>query len=166
MIREIVKYPDKKLFQMSIEVKEINEKIKTLIKDLTETMYADTGLGISAIQVGQPERIFIVDGKVINQEEPLIFINPKITKYGDEKITEQEGCLSFDNIFINIKRSKEIKIEYQKESGELAVLEAKDLLARVIQHEYDHLNGKLLIDHASFILKKSIARKMVQGSGS
>lgn len=162
MIREIVKYPDKRLFQTSKDIKEINEEILNLITDLRDTMYGESGLGISAIQIGYNEKIFLVDGKLVNQEEPLVFINPKITFYSEEKTTEQEGCLSFDNIFINVRRSKEIKIEFMKETGELCVLEAKDLLARVIQHETDHVHGKLLIDHASFILKKSIRNKLIK----
>lgn len=159
MIRQIVKYPNKILFEKSKTINEVNDKVLSLIKDMTETMYAENGLGISAIQIGEPVCLFLIDGKLVNQETPLVFINPQIIEYSNEKTIEQEGCLSFTDIFLNVKRSTKIKIEYINEKEQVCFLEAEGLLARAIQHENDHLIGKLLIDYASFVLKRSINNK-------
>lgn len=158
MLKEIVKYPNKKLTQPTEYVKEINKDILTLIDDLIYTMYAENGLGISAPQIGRKEKIFVVDNRFLDHPEPVVFINPTITRYGQEKEIGKEGCLSYPLLFVDVKRSKEIDVMFQNKEGENLLLTAKGLLARVIQHEHDHLIGKTLIDHASFLVKRSINR--------
>jgi peptide deformylase len=145
MILEIRKYPDPVLREKSREVTEINDKIRELIKDMFETMYANQGIGLSAPQVGVLKRLAVVDigdGK-------RVFINPKIIKKKGRMISE-EGCLSVPGAFVEIKRSKEITVEALNEKGEKFRVEADKLLSRCLQQEIDHLNGFLIIDRINF----------------
>ncbi len=154
MIRQILKYPDPVLKKKSEEVTEITDEIKRLAQDLKETMFARQGIGLAAPQVGIPKRIIVVQEKT-----PLVFINPKIVKKSSETTLEQEGCLSFPGIFLKIKRANEIEIKALNEEGAKISFKSEGLMARVFQHEIDHLDGVLCIDRLSFWQKLKLKLK-------
>lgn len=148
-IKKILPYGTPLLRQKSKEVLKINKKIRALINDLLETMYANNGVGLAAPQIGEEYRVFVVDTSTGNEPlNPLIFINPKIIKK-DGAIIEQEGCLSFPQVYTDVKRYKNITVKAINMQGKPFIMEAKEgsLLARAIQHENDHLDGILFIDH-------------------
>ncbi len=149
-IRKVVKYGTPSLREPSKEVHKVSQKIKVLVDDLLDTMYAQNGVGLAAPQVGENLRIFVID--VSTNDEPLhpiVFINPKIIKKSGAVISH-EGCLSFPEAFTDVRRYANVMIKAIDRNGRPFVLEAKDgtLLARCIQHEFDHLNGVLFIDHS------------------
>ncbi len=149
-IKKVLKYGTPSLRQPSKEVHKVSKKIKDLVKDLLETMYAQNGVGLAAPQIGENYRIFVID--VSSGDEPLnpmVFINPKIIKKSGAFISS-EGCLSFPEVFTEVRRYKNVTIKAQDSKGRSFVLNADGgtLLTRAIQHEYDHLDGVLFIDHA------------------
>ena len=148
-IRKILHYGEPSLREVSKEVHKVSKKITDLVKDMLDTMYAQNGVGLAAPQIGENVRVFVID--VSSNDEPLnpiVFINPKIIKKSGA-IKSNEGCLSFPEAYTDVKRYKNIMIKATNEHGKPFVLEAKDgtLLARAIQHEFDHLDGILFIDH-------------------
>lgn len=145
-ILDIKKYPDSILKKKSLEVGEIDDNTKTLIGDMIETMEKAKGLGLAAPQVGVLKRIIIVR----TEKEPLPFINPKILKMSREKEKKEEGCLSLPGLRLEIKRSKWVEVEAINENKEKVQISADGLVARIFQHEIDHLNGVLFVDRLSF----------------
>ena len=149
-ILEIKKFKDPVLRKRSKKIRKVNDKIKKLIVDMAQTMEQGQGIGLAAPQVGVLKRIIVVKADLKGQRI-LALINPKIVKKGREKEKEEEGCLSFPGIFLEIKRAKEIKVKAMNIKGEKVKLKAKGILARVIQHEIDHLNGVLFYNRLSLI---------------
>ena len=148
-VRKVVKYGTPSLREPSKEVHKVSQKIKVLVDDLLDTMYAQNGVGLAAPQVGENYRIFVIDVSTGDQPlNPMVFINPKIIKKSGAVISH-EGCLSFPEAFTDVKRYANVMIKAMDRNGRSFVLEATDgtLLARCIQHEFDHLNGILFIDH-------------------
>ena len=148
-IRKVVKYGTPSLREPSKEVHKVSQKIKVLVDDLLDTMYAQNGVGLAAPQVGENVRVFVIDVSTGNEPlKPMVFINPKIIKKSGAVIS-REGCLSFPEAFTDVKRYANVMVKAMDRNGRSFVLEAKDgtLLARCIQHEFDHLNGVLFIDH-------------------
>ncbi len=149
-VRKIVEYGTPSLREPSKEVHKVSSKIKTLIKDMLDTMYVNNGVGLAAPQVGENLRIFVID--VSTNDEPLnpmVFINPKIIKKSG-LMKGDEGCLSFPQAYTEVWRYKKVMVKALDRNGRSFVLEADgDLLARAIQHEYDHLDGILFVDHAT-----------------
>lgn len=148
-ILKIVEYGSPILREKSKEVTKISKKIKTLINDMLETMYHANGVGLAAVQVGELLRIFVIDVSDPNGPiNPQIFINPKIIKKSGA-MNSYEGCLSFPKAYTDVRRYKNILVKALDINGRPFVKEARDgeLLARAIQHEFDHLDGKLFIDH-------------------
>jgi len=166
MNKEIVKYPNPILRKKSEEVKEVTEDIKKLGQEMIQTMMEKDGLGLAAPQVGELKRIIVVypirerslEEKA--KKTPQVFINPKIIKKSRETIIDEEGCLSLPGLFLKIKRAKEVEIEALNERGEKIKIKAEDLLARVFQHEIDHLDGILFIDRLSFWQKLKFKAKI------
>ena len=149
-ILKILQYGDERLRQKCREVSKVSKKIKALAQDMIDTMYVNNGVGLAAPQVGENLRMFVID--VSTDDEPLnpiVFINPKIIKKSGA-IKSNEGCLSFPKAYVDVRRYKNIMVKALDIKGRPFVLEAKDgeLLARAIQHEYDHLEGILFIDHS------------------
>ena len=149
-IKKVLRYGEKSLREPSKEVHKVSQKIKVLVDDMLDTMYAQNGVGLAAPQVGENYRIFVID--VSTNDEPLspmVFINPKIIKKSGACISH-EGCLSFPEAFTDVRRYANVMVKAMDRNGRSFVLEAKDgtLLARAIQHEFDHLNGVLFIDHS------------------
>lgn len=166
-IKKIVVYGDETLRKPSKEVHKVSAKIQKLIKDMKDTMYANNGVGLAAPQIGKNLRIFIID--VADPEDPpelIVFVNPKII-YKSGAINSNEGCLSFPQAYIDVRRYANVKVKAQNEKGKSFVLEAEGgtLLARAIQHEMDHLDGKLFIDHARnrFEADKELSQKGLPG---
>lgn len=148
-IRKILHYGEPSLREPSKEVHKVSKKITELVQDLLDTMYAKNGVGLAAPQIGENVRVFVIDVST-NKEplNPMVFINPKIIKKSGA-IKSNEGCLSFPEAYTDVRRYKNVMLKALNEHGKSFVLEAKDgtLLARAIQHENDHLDGVLFIDH-------------------
>ena len=148
-VRKIVKYGTPSLREKSKDVYKISKKIQQLVDDLYDTMYATNGVGLAAPQVGENVRVFVVDvGTDPKTMNPITFINPKIIKK-EGAVNSYEGCLSFPDVYTNVRRYSYVKIKALNIKGRPFVMEVKDgtLLARAIQHEFDHLDGILFIDH-------------------
>ena len=160
-IKPIITVPDETLKKISEPVHKIGINEKKLINDLFETMYESKGIGLAAVQVGILKRILVID--VSNKDEkkkPLTFINPTIRKISDETSTYEEGCLSIPDTFIEIERPKTCEIEYIDIDGKMRVLNCDGLLATCIQHEINHLDGKLIIDNLSKLKRDMIVKKI------
>lgn len=148
-VKRVLQYGEKSLREPSKEVHKVSKKIQELVKDLLETMYAKNGVGLAAPQIGVNLRVFVID--VSKNDEPLnpmVFINPKIIKKTGATVA-QEGCISFPEAYTDVKRYANVMVKALDKHGRPFVLEAKDgeLLSRAIQHENDHLDGILFIDH-------------------
>jgi peptide deformylase len=162
-VLEVVKYPDPRLREETFVVAEITEDIHQLVRDLTDTMYSLNAAGIAAIQVGRLERIFLIDGKVATGSEaadPQVFINPEVVETGKGLIISEEGCLSFPDVYVDVKRPRWAKVRAQNLAGEWFEAEGDGLYGRALQHEHDHLTGKLMIDLVGMVKKEMIKRKM------
>jgi len=157
MILDILKYPDKRLRMVAKEVDAVNTEIKKQVKDMFETMYEAPGIGLAATQVNFHKRIIVID---ISDEcnQPLCLINPKIIEKNGE-IEWEEGCLSVPNYYESVKRANEIKVSALNQLGELYEINASEMLAVCIQHEMDHLNGILFVDHLSKLKQKRLKKK-------
>ncbi len=154
-ILKIVQYGNESLRQKSKEISKISKKIKILAENMIDTMYANNGVGLAAPQVGENIRMFVIDVSLDNEPyNPIVFINPKIIKK-EGASHEKEGCLSFPNAFVDVRRYSYVKIKALDIHGKPFVIEAKDgsLLSRCIQHEFDHLEGILFIDHSRNIFE-------------
>jgi len=162
-IRPILIAPDKRLKLRSNPVETVDDEIRALLDDLLETMYGDNGLGLAAIQIGVPKRAIVID--VHGQDDPpaaLKLVNPEIVWFSPERMFYEEGCLSFPEYFANIERATEVRVHYLDETGDAREIEAKETLAVCLQHEVDHLDGKLFVDHLSLVKRGIILRKMAK----
>ena len=162
-VRSIVRFPDPRLRQRSVEVGEIDDDVRQLVADMAETMVDANGAGLAAIQVGSPLRLFIVEGHVAGGAEdapPRVFINPELVEISDEYQTGDEGCLSFPDIFVPVKRGMRAKVRARDLEGNVFEIEGEALFARALQHETDHLNGRLLIDQVGPVKREIIKRKL------
>lgn len=156
----ILHYPNPRLLEQSIDVDEVTEDVKQFVGDMFETMYEAQGIGLAAPQVDVRKRIIVID---ISEErnEPLCLINPKITRK-EGRFTYKEGCLSVPDIFETVERAQKITLTALDGEGEPLQMEAEDLLAVCIQHEIDHLDGKLFIDYLSTLKKDRIKKKLLK----
>ena len=148
-IKKVVKYGTPSLREPSKEVHKVSQKIKVLVDDLLDTMYSQNGVGLAAPQIGENLRVFVIDVSTGDEPlNPITFINPKIIKKSGAVISN-EGCLSFPEAYTDVRRYKNVLVKALDAHGRPFTLDAKDgcLLARAIQHEFDHLDGILFIDH-------------------
>lgn len=167
MVREIVVYPDKRLKLVSKPVESFDEELHTLLDDMYDTMRAKNGVGLAAIQVGVDKRVLIINIPLENipegedeqpRENTLEMINPAIIeKDGSTKF--QEGCLSVPGIYEEVERAKHVKIEYCDRHGEKHMIEDDDFLAIAMQHEMDHLEGKVFIEKLSYMKRKKFEKE-------
>tara|TARA_B100000989_G_scaffold237025_1_gene183931 strand:+ start:1984 stop:2508 length:525 start_codon:yes stop_codon:yes gene_type:complete len=160
-VKEIITIPNEILKKVSKPIEKVGINEKKLIKDLLETMYHFNGIGLAAIQVGIPKRVLVVD--VSNKDEkkkPMVLINPVIKRLSNDTSVYEEGCLSIPETFIEIERPKICEIEYINEKGLKKDLKCSGLLSTCIQHEINHLDGKLIIDHLSKLKKDFIIKKI------
>jgi len=157
-ILTILAFPDKRLRTVASEVSQVDDNIRTLVDDMLETMYAAKGVGLAATQVNVHKRIIVMDISE-DKSEPICLINPQIIeKNGTEE--SEEGCLSVPGFFEKVTRAEHIKVRALGRDGEAFELEASDLLAVCIQHEIDHLEGKLFVDYLSAFKRGRIKSKL------
>ena len=160
-IKDIITVPDETLKKISKPVEKVGENEKKLINDLFETMYNSNGIGLAAVQVGILRRILVIDvSNKDEKKEPLSFINPIIKKVSDNTSIYEEGCLSIPDTFIEIERPKICEVEYIDIDGRVKDLKCDGLLSTCLQHEINHLDGKLIIDHLSKLKKDFIIKKI------
>lgn len=162
-VRPIVVWPDGRLREPTTEVGAITDDIKALYQDLVDTMYALNGLGIAAIQIGDPTKMFLVEATLAGKGEddlPVAFINPEVIWTSDETDRGEEGCLSFPGIFVPVERPLRAKVRALGLDGEIFEFEGEGLLARCLLHEFDHLTGKLLVDFVGPLKRQMIRRKL------
>ena len=160
-IREILTEPNKILRQISKPVKKVTKEEQTLMDNMMETMYNANGIGLAAIQIGVPKRIIVMDiSKKDQGKNPMYFVNPVIINKNKELSTYEEGCLSVPNQFAEVDRPATCEVEYLDYHGKKKILKAVGLLATCIQHEMDHLEGILFIDHLSKLKKSLIIKKL------
>ncbi len=158
--KQILTIPDPLLRKVSEPVTSVNTEVKNLMDDMLETMYAAPGIGLAAVQVGVLKRIIVIDlSKDGQKKDPLFIVNPQITFKSDELISYEEGCLSIPNQFAEVKRPSSCKVNFLDYNGKKRQINADGLLATCVQHEVDHLNGVLFIDHLSKLKKDIIIKK-------
>ena len=167
-VRPILTAPDPRLKAVSTEVEKVDADIRKLAQDMADSMYAADGIGLAAVQIGVPKRIIVMD---LNQKEGdqkagkkdwRVFINPKITWASEEMATYEEGCLSVPEIYDDVDRQARIKAEYLDLDGKRIEIEADGMLATCLQHEMDHLEGVLFIDHLSRLKRAMLLKKLTK----
>ncbi len=156
----ILRYPDPRLYKKAATVREFDPKLRTLVKDMAQTMYAAPGIGLAATQVNVHKRVIVIDVSDAH-DQLLVFVNPEIVlregiQYRDE------GCLSVPGIYEPVERAQRISVKADDVHGKLFTLNAEDLLAVCIQHEMDHLEGKVFLDHLSSLKRTRIRSKMLK----
>lgn len=160
-IREILTAPDPRLREVSKPVAKVTDEIRALMDDMLETMYEAPGIGLAAVQVGAPLRIVVMDLAGEDEEpEPRYFINPEIADPSEDLTVYEEGCLSVPEFFEEVERPSRCRVKYLDYDGKPQVLDAEGLLATCIQHEMDHLEGILFIDHLSRLKRERILKKL------
>jgi peptide deformylase len=164
-LRDIIILPDKRLRKVSKPVARIDEDIRALVADMFETMYDAPGIGLAAIQLGVPARVVTMDlSRKEDHNEPTVFINPEIVWSSEERSVYEEGCLSIPDIHEDVERPARVKVRYLDLDGTLMEAEAEGLFATCIQHEVDHLNGVLFIDHISKLKRDRIVKKFTKAA--
>jgi peptide deformylase len=166
--RPIIKLPDPILRTQSSAVEQVDDDMRRLIDDMLETMYEAPGIGLAAIQVAVPKRLLVLDVTDKDEERnPIAMINPEILRLGDESRIYEEGCLSIPDVLVDIERPSTVTVRYIDREGKQQELNADGLLATAIQHEMDHLDGKLIIDFLSRLKRDMVVRrfkKQVRGA--
>jgi peptide deformylase len=162
-IRDILILPDKRLRLVSEPVAKIDAATRRLVEDMFETMYEAPGIGLAAIQIGEPRRIVTMDlAKKDEPKQPQVFINPELIDSSADKNTHEEGCLSIPEYYEEVERPAQVKFRYLDLDGKPHEMEAGGLLATCIQHEIDHLNGVLFIDHISKLKRDRVIKKFTK----
>lgn len=162
-LRDVVIWPDPRLRQPSEAVTDFGVALRALYQDLVDSMYAERGLGIAALQLGDARRVFIVEPELAgrSKDDPAVaFVNPEITWTSDEMQKSDEGCLSFPDIYIQVERPMRARVRAQDLDGTWFEMEGEGLLARCMLHEHDHLTGKLLVDFVGPLKRQMIKRKL------
>ena len=164
-IRTVLKYPNPRLRELCKPAGDDMAGLASLVQDMTDSMYAAEGAGLAAIQIGEPVCLFIVEASITGrnpQEPPMVFIDPEIIELGPQIIDDEEGCLSFPGIFVPVKRSLRCRTRARDIAGNSFEIEGEGLFARAMQHEMDHLNGRLLADYVGRIKRKMIERRLAR----
>ena len=159
-VRDILIIPDKRLRLKSEPVKAVDKTLRALIDDMFETMYAAPGIGLAAIQIGAARRVVTMDlAKKDDPKQPQLFINPEVVWASDEKATYEEGCLSIPEYYEEVERPKSVRVKYLDLDLKPQEIEADGLLATCLQHEIDHTNGVLFIDHISKLKRDMVMKR-------
>ncbi|MGB7204336.1 MAG: peptide deformylase [Anderseniella sp.] len=162
-IREIIKIPDPVLKQVSAPVDRVDDELNKLVDDMLETMYNAPGIGLAAVQIAIPRRLLVVDLARDDQpKSPCTFINPEIVWSSEELSEYEEGCLSIPDVFDTIERPAEVRLKYLDRKGQQREEKFDGLMATVLQHEIDHLNGILFIDYLSRLKRDRVVRKFTK----
>ena len=160
-IKSIITVPNEILRKISDPIEKVTQSEKKLVNDLFETMYNLNGIGLAAVQVGILKRILVIDVSTKEEKKnPLCFINPVIKKTSDETSVYEEGCLSIPDTFIEIERPKICEVEYIDLDGKIKNIKCDGLLSTCLQHEINHLDGKLIIDHLTKLKRDIIIKKI------
>jgi peptide deformylase len=160
-VREILVVPNPILKQVSTSVAVVTDETRALMDDMLETMYAAPGIGLAAVQIGVPKRIIVMDlAREGEPKQPRYFVNPEILWASDETAPYEEGCLSVPDIFDEVERPARVKLRYLNYEGETVEEDAEGLFAVCIQHEMDHLEGVLFIDHLSRLKREQAIKKV------
>jgi peptide deformylase len=164
---EIITLPDRKLRVVSAPVERVDDDVRRFLDQMLETMYEAPGIGLAAVQVGEPRRIVTID--VAQREEgedakpnPLFLINPEILWSSDERAVQEEGCLSIPEYFAEVERPASVRVAYVDRDGRKQEIEANGILATCLQHEIDHLNGTLFIDYLSKLKRDMVLKKFTK----
>lgn len=162
-IRDIIILPDKQLRLVSTPVEKVTAEVRKLAEDMFETMYDAPGIGLAAIQIGEPLRVVTMDlAKKDDEKAPRVFINPQIIWSSEEKSVHEEGCLSIPEYYEEVERPAQVKVRYLDLDGKEREEQADGLFATCIQHEIDHLNGILFIDHLSKLKRDRVIKKFTK----
>jgi peptide deformylase len=164
-LRDIIILPDKRLRVISLPAKVIDSELRHLVEDMFETMYEAPGIGLAAIQIGVPRRVIVMD--LAKKEEPneqRVFVNPQVLWRSDEKSTYEEGCLSIPEFYEEVERPSKVRVRFLDLTGAEQELEASGLLATCLQHEIDHLDGVLFIDHISKLKRDRVIKKFTKAA--
>jgi len=162
-VRPTVIWPDARLREPTIEVTAIDDSVRELYRDLCDSMYAENGLGMASLQIGDNRKMFIVEPKLAGLTEndlPVAFINPEVLEASDEIQDSEEGCLSFPDIYIKVKRPMRTRVRALGIDGKTFEMSGEGLFARCLLHENDHLTGKLLVDFVGPLKRQMIKKKL------
>jgi len=166
-IKPLIILPDPILRQASKPIERVDDELKRLADDMLETMYDAPGIGLAAIQIGVPRRMLVIDvSREGEDKQPQVFINPEILKSSDERSVYEEGCLSIPDYYAEVERPATITVRYLDRDGKELTAEADGLLATCLQHEIDHLNGVLFIDHISRLKREMVIKKFTKAAKS
>ena len=161
-IRKILKFPDQDLRIKAKPVETFDDELKTLTEDMFETMHSVNGIGLAATQIGVAKQVAVIDISA-EKNEPLVIVNPAIQILDPSKTEDyDEGCLSVPGFFEKISRPSDIKLSYQDLNGKKQEIKPEGLLTKVVQHELDHLNGRLFVDHISELKRRRIRNKIIK----
>ncbi len=164
-IKPLIILPDPVLRQVSKPIEQVDADILKLADDMLETMYDAPGIGLAAIQIGVPRRVLVVDvSKEGEDKNPQVFINPEIVRSSDERSVYEEGCLSIPEYYAEVERPAAVTVRHIGRDGQEHVIEADGLLATCLQHEIDHLNGVLFIDHISRLKREMVIKKFTKAA--
>ena len=164
-VRDILILPDKRLRLVSKPVAKVDAATRQLVEEMFETMYDAPGIGLAAIQIGEPRRIITMDlAKKDEPKEPQVFINPELVAQSADKNTHEEGCLSIPEYYEEVERPTQVKVRFMDLDGKTREVEADGLLATVLQHEIDHTNGVLFIDYISKLKRDRVTKKFAKAA--
>ena len=164
-LREIIILPDKRLRLVSEPAQAIDPELRRLVDDMFETMYEAPGIGLAAIQIGVPKRVIVMDlAKKDDPKEPRVFVNPQVLWRSDEKNIYEEGCLSIPEFYEEVERPAKVRVKFLDVTGAEQELEASGLMATCLQHEIDHLDGVLFIDHISKLKRDRVIKKFAKAA--
>lgn len=164
-IKPLIILPDPVLRQLSKPIERVDADLQRLADDMLETMYDAPGIGLAAIQIGVPRRMLVIDVAGEGEDkQPLVFINPEIVTSSDERSVYEEGCLSIPDYYAEVERPATIGVRYLDRDGKEQTVEADGLLATCLQHEIDHLNGVLFIDHISRLKREMVIKKFTKAA--
>jgi peptide deformylase len=157
----ILRYPDPRLHKVAKSVAQVDERVRRLIDDMFETMYASRGIGLAATQVDVHERLLVIDVSE-DRSDPLVLINPRIVAASAERVVGDEGCLSVPAVYDKVERHAQVRVEALDRNGQRYEFEAEGLLAVCVQHEMDHLMGKVFVEYLSALKRNRIRSKLVK----
>ncbi len=164
-VRRIITLPDPQLRTLSSRVAKVDGAVQTILDDMIETMYDAPGIGLAAVQVGVVQRLVVLDtARKDEPPQPLFLVNPEIVQSSEERIIYEEGCLSIPDYYEDVERPERVRFRFQDRDGAECEMDAEGLLAIAVQHEIDHLNGVLFVDHISRLKRERVLKKFAKAA--